>query len=125
MTTFNDDADLLKKFMTSIESCVYGYDIDIKGQSSPCKRQEEPRPKKVHQVRSNVSVLLTVFFDYNCVVYYEFLPQGRTVNKEYYREVKSRLREEILISTPDNRFLIKFSFLSIESKSSKKHYFIF
>ena len=46
-------------------------------------------------VRSNVKVLLTVFFNYNGMVYHEFLPQGRTVNKVYYLEVMSRLRETI------------------------------
>ena len=39
--------------------------------------------------------LITVFFDCNGVVHHEFLPQGRTVNKEYYLEVMRRLREAI------------------------------
>ncbi|KAA1414165.1 hypothetical protein F0U44_22385, partial [Nocardioides humilatus] len=42
-----------------------------------------------------MKVLLTVFFDCNGVVHHEFLPQGRTVNKEYYLEVMRRLREAI------------------------------
>jgi Transposase. len=40
-------------------------------------------------------VLLSVFLDYNGVVHYEFLPVGRTVNKEYYLEVTDHLREAI------------------------------
>ena len=56
---------------------------------------EEPRTKKARQVPSNVKVLLTVFFYCNDVVHNEFLPQGRTVNKEYYLEVMRRLREAI------------------------------
>ena len=51
--------------------------------------------KKARQVRSNGNVLLTVFFDYNGVVHHEFMPQGRTVNKEYYLQVMHRLREAI------------------------------
>ena len=39
-----------------------------------------------HQVRSNAKILLTVFFDWNGVMHYEFLPQGRMVNKEYNLE---------------------------------------
>ena len=39
--------------------------------------------------------MLTVFFDSEGVVHYEFLPQGRTVNKEYYLEVMQRLREAV------------------------------
>ena len=34
------------------------------------------------QVRSNVQVFHTVFFDCNGMVHHEFLQQGRTVNKE-------------------------------------------
>ena len=45
------------------------------------------------KVRSNVKDLLTVFFDYNGVVHREFLPEGRTANKEYYLVVMRRLRE--------------------------------
>ena len=74
---------------------MYGFDIEIKAQSCQGKCPEEPRLKKVHQVRANVKVLLTVFFDCNGVVHHEFLPQGRTFNKEYYLEVMCRLREAI------------------------------
>ena len=51
--------------------------------------------KNSRQVRSKVKVLLTVYFEYNGVVHHEFLPQGCTVNKEYYLEVMPRLREAI------------------------------
>ena len=83
LTTFNDKLDLLKKVITSDESQVYGYDIEAKAQSSQWKRPDEPRPKKTRQVRSNVKVLLYVFFDCNDVVHHEFLSQGATFNKEY------------------------------------------
>ena len=38
---------------------------------------------------------VTVFLDCNGVVHHEFLPQCRTVNKEYYLKVMRRLREAI------------------------------
>ena len=50
-----------------------------------------PRPKKARQVRSNVKVSLTVFFDCRGVVHHEFLPQGKTVNKKYYLQVMRNL----------------------------------
>ena len=53
------------------------------------------KTKKARKVRSHVKVMLTVFFDSEGVVHYEFLPQGRTVNKEYYLEVMQRLREAV------------------------------
>ena len=79
----------------------YGYDVETKAQSSQWKHTESPRPKKARQVRSNVKVLLTVFFDYHGVVHQEFSPQGRTVNKEYYLEVMRRLREAIRKKRPE------------------------
>ena len=72
-----------------------GYNIETKAQSSEWKCLEEPRPKKALSVRLNMKVLLTVFFDCNCVVHHEFLPQGLVVNKEYYLDVMCRLREAI------------------------------
>jgi len=97
----NDDPDLLKRVITGDETWVYGYDVETKAQSSQWKSPGEPRPKKARQVRSNVKVLLTVFFDYHGVVHQEFLPQGRTVNKEYYLEVMRRLRESIRKKRPE------------------------
>ena len=91
LTTFNDNPDLLKKIIDGDKWWVNGNGIETKAQSSQWKRPEEPRPKKPRQVQSNVKVLLTVFFDCNGVVYHEFLPQGRKVNKEYYLEVMHRI----------------------------------
>ena len=67
----NDDPDLLKRIITGDESWVYNYDIETKAQ---WKSPGEPRSKKARQVRSNVKVLLTVFFDYRVVVQQDFLP---------------------------------------------------
>ena len=87
--------DIAQEMLTKFNDSTNHY-IETKAQSSQWKRPERPRPKEAHQVRSNVKVLHTVFFDCNGVVHHEFLPQGRTVNKEYYLEVTSRLCEAIL-----------------------------
>ncbi|UYV74080.1 hypothetical protein LAZ67_11002046 [Cordylochernes scorpioides] len=83
LDSVRDYPNLLQRVITGDESWVYGYDVETKAQSSQWKLPHEPRPKKARQVRSNVKVLLTVFFDCRGVVHHEFLPQGRTVNKEY------------------------------------------
>ena len=70
LTTFNDDPDLFVLLCTA----------------------DQPRPKKTYEVHLNVKILLTVVFDWNDVLYHEF---GRTVNREYYLEVMSRLRQVI------------------------------
>jgi DNA-binding Lrp family transcriptional regulator len=90
----NDD-NFLKNIITGDETWVYGYDVEMKVQSSQWVSKMSPRLKKARQVRSHVKVMLTVFFYSEGVVHYEFLPQGRTVNKEYYVEVMQHLREAV------------------------------
>ena len=75
-------------------------DVETKSQSSQCRHSGSPIPKKARQVRSNVKVMLTMFFDFNGIVDHEFLPRGQTVNKEYYLQVQRRLREAIRKKTP-------------------------
>ena len=93
LMTLNGDSDLLKKVITGNEAWIYGYGIETKAQSSQWERSEEPRPKKVRQVRSNMNALLNIFFECIGLVHHEFLPQNRTVNKEYYLKDMRRLRE--------------------------------
>ena len=100
LRTFNDDPDLFKKLITGDESWVYGYDIETKAQSSQWKRPEEPRPKKARQVRSNVKVLLTIFFDCNGVVHHEFLPQDRTVNTTLKTELRNSSETHRIMEKP-------------------------
>ncbi|UYV73990.1 JRKL, partial [Cordylochernes scorpioides] len=101
LDSVRDDPNLLQRVITGDEAWVYGYDVETKAQSSQWKLPHEPRPKKARQVRSNVKVLLPVFFDCRGVVHHEFLPQGRTVNKEYYLQVMRNLREVIRQKRPD------------------------
>ncbi|UYV81262.1 hypothetical protein LAZ67_20000574 [Cordylochernes scorpioides] len=101
LDSVRDDLNLLQRVITGDEAWVYGCDVETKAQSSQWKLPHEPRPKKARQVRSNVKVLLTVFFDCRGVVHHEFLPQGITVNKEYYLQVMRNLREAIRQKRPD------------------------
>ncbi|UYV68017.1 hypothetical protein LAZ67_5002806 [Cordylochernes scorpioides] len=101
LDSVRDDPNLLQRVITGDEVWVYGYDVDTKAQSSQWKLPHEPRPKKARRVRSNVKVLLTVFFDCRGVVHHEFLPQSRTVNKEYYLQVMRNFREAIRQKRPD------------------------
>ncbi|UYV71503.1 hypothetical protein LAZ67_8003522 [Cordylochernes scorpioides] len=101
LDSVRDDPNLLQRVITGDEAWVLGYDMETKAQSSQWKLPHEPRPKKARQIRSNVKVLLTVFFDFRGVVHHEFLPQGRTVNEEYYLQVMRNLREAIRQKRPD------------------------
>lgn len=45
--------------------------------------------------------MMNAVADYNGVVHHEFLPEGKTVNKEYYLGVMRRLREAIRRKRPE------------------------
>ena len=70
-------------------------------QSSEYSLKGEAKPKRSHQSRSKIKVMLTVFFDYRGVVHYKFLPTGQIVNKEYYLSVMRHLREAIRKKRPE------------------------
>ncbi|GBN56533.1 hypothetical protein AVEN_206886-1 [Araneus ventricosus] len=51
--------------------------------------------------KSRGKVMLEVFFDYDSVIHYEFIPEGQTVNKELYVEILKRLRDAIGRKRPE------------------------
>ena len=95
-----NDPDLLNRVITGDESWVYGYDPETKAQSSQWKSPGSPRPKKARQSRSNVKMMLVVFFDSTGNMYYEYAPRGQTVNREYYKSVLERLHENVRKKRP-------------------------
>jgi len=74
-----------------------------KNQSSQWKCADSPRPKKAHQVWSKVKVMLIVFFDMEGIVHYEYVPQGQTVNQQFYLQVLKHLRLVVSRKRPQKR----------------------
>ena len=93
------DENFLKTIVTGDETWVYGYDFEIKAQSSQWVGQGSPRPKKARMSRSIMKVML-VFFDWQRIMHHEFIPRGQTVNKEFYVAVLKRLREAVRRKRP-------------------------
>ncbi|XP_077499637.1 protein GVQW3-like [Amblyomma americanum] len=77
----NSDPDLMNTIITGDESWVCMYGPETKSQSSQWKHSTSPRPKKARQVRSNVKVVLTAFFNSRCVVHHEYAPRGQKITK--------------------------------------------
>ena len=46
-----------------------------------------PHPKKAKMSKSKIKTMLICFFNSQGVVHKEFVPQGQTVNTQYYPEV--------------------------------------
>jgi len=50
---------------------------------------------------SNVKTMLICFFDIKGLVHFEFIPQGQTVNQQFYLEVPKRLRDAVRRKRPE------------------------
>ena len=57
------DSSFLENVITGDETWVYGYDPETRVQSSQWKSPISPRAKKARQSRSNIKVMMVVFFD--------------------------------------------------------------
>ena len=55
----------------------------------------------MRQVKSNVKTMLICFFDIKGLVHFEFVPQGQTVNQQFYLEVLKRLRDAVRRKRPE------------------------
>ena len=91
----NSEPTFMKRIVTGDEKWVYEFDMQTSQQDSKGRLTTEPKPKKPRQTRSKIKVMLTIFFDYRGFLHSEFLPEGQTVNKEYYSSVMKRMREQI------------------------------
>lgn len=101
LSNVDSDETFIKRVISGDETWVYEYDTQTKHQSSQWQSSEEPKPKKPRRFQSKRKVMLTVFIDYNGVVHHEFLPEGQTVNKDYYLGVMRRLREAVRLKRKD------------------------
>jgi len=94
------DENFMGQIIMGNETWVCGYDPEMKHQSSQWNSADSPRPKKGRQVLSKVKVMLIVFFDMEGIVHYEYIPQGQTVNQQFYLQVLKRLRLAISRKRP-------------------------
>jgi hypothetical protein len=95
------DENFLKRIITGNGMWVYEHDVKTKMHSSQWVGKNSLKPKKAWQIRSNMKVMLMVFFfDIEGVVHHEFLCQKQTGNRWYYLEVPKRLRENVRRKRP-------------------------
>ena len=94
------EGNFFKTIVTGEEAWIYGYDVETKAQSSQWVEQGSPRQKKARMSRSNLKVMFVVFFDWQGLIHYEFVPHGQTGNKEFYVAVLKRLREAVRRKRP-------------------------
>ncbi|UYV65869.1 hypothetical protein LAZ67_3005764 [Cordylochernes scorpioides] len=95
LNELENNPDFLDNVVTGDESWTFQYDPETKAQSSEWHTPASPRPKKARMSKSPVKTMLIVFFDKQGLIHKEFVPQGKTVNAEFYKEVLRRLHKAV------------------------------
>jgi len=85
----------LNKIITGDETWWFACDPETKRQSSEWVGETSPRPKKLKFQRSLIKTMLIIFFDSQGLVHKEFVPEGKTVNAQFYKGVMDRLLKPI------------------------------
>lgn len=86
--TTTNEPDFLKKVIPRDESWVHSYETQFEDPGNedpvvPVEVASSPCLKKVWQSCGKIKTMLTVFSDWEAVVYHEYVPPGQTFNKEY------------------------------------------
>ena len=90
------------------ETWVYGYDPETRVQSSQWKSPSSRPAKKARQSRSNIKVMMIVFY-LDGIVRAEFVPRNTTVNSEYHKALLERTRNDMCGKRPEkweNSFIL-------------------
>jgi hypothetical protein len=80
------DKNFFNKIITGDETCCFPYKPETKRQSSERIGETSPRPKKLQIQKSRIKTVLIIIFDSKGVVHKEFVPEGKTINAELYKE---------------------------------------
>ena len=89
------DKHFFNKIITGVETWCVACDPETKRQGSEWVGETSLRPKKLEFQRSRIKAMLIIFFDSPDVVHKEFVPDGKTVNTEFYKGVMNRLLKRI------------------------------
>ncbi|UYV78645.1 hypothetical protein LAZ67_16002263 [Cordylochernes scorpioides] len=78
-----DNLNMIKLTITGDEIWCFLFDPQAKKQSLEWHTPNPPRRKKVCLDKSKGKVLVKMFIDYQELVYYEFIREGNTINKQW------------------------------------------
>ena len=88
------DSSFLGNAITGDETWIYGYDPETRVQSSQWKSPISPRARQARQSRSDIKVMMIVFFDLDGIVRTEFVSRNTTGLLERLRNDVRRKRPE-------------------------------
>jgi hypothetical protein len=73
--------NFLSKIVTGDETWCFQYHPESKRQSLQWKQPTFPRPKQARKSKSQIKVIIIIFFDVKDIVHFEFIPQGQSVSQ--------------------------------------------
>jgi hypothetical protein len=85
----------INNIITGDETWCFDYDPETKQESSEWVGETSPPPKELKFQRFRIKTILIIFSDSQGVVHKEFVPEGKTVNAEFYKGVTDRLLKRI------------------------------
>ncbi|GFT55269.1 histone-lysine N-methyltransferase SETMAR [Trichonephila clavipes] len=88
------DDTFLQSIVTGEEKWFFEYDPRMKRQNMEWLGPSSPKSRKFRFEKSKVKTMLITFFDAQGI-HKEYVPEGQTVNDEFYCDVTKRLRARI------------------------------
>jgi hypothetical protein len=83
--------NFFNKIITGDETWCFACDPKTNRQSSEWVGETSPWPKKLKFQRSRIKIMLIIFFNSQSIVHKEFVPEGKTINAEFYEGVMDHL----------------------------------
>ena len=99
LTMLQQDPNLLQKVICTDESWVHVYSPELKSRSSQWLPKGSWRPQKALRSRSAKKTLLTIFYDWKGIIYFEFT--DHTVSADDYIATLGRFREHVRLYRPE------------------------
>jgi len=92
--------DFVHRFITMDETWIHHYTPESKQQSKQRREAGCSAPKKTGSVPSAGKVMASVFWDAEGILFIDYLEKGKTITREYYSSLLTRLDEKIREKRP-------------------------
>ena len=92
--------DFVRRFITMDEAWIHHYTPESKQQSKQRTKAGCSAPKKTRWVPSAGKVMALVFWDAEGILFIDYIEKGKTLTREYYSNLLTRLDEKIREKRP-------------------------
>lgn len=86
---------IISRIVTGDETWVHMYDAESKTESMEWRKSDEEPPKKFKGQIPAGKVMATIFWDWEGILFIDYLEKGKTVNGTYYAAILKKLRVAI------------------------------